>query len=373
MNKTVEIENFKCFAEHTDIKLGKITACAGMNSVGKSSVIQSLLLVRQVYDCAYIYRDTSINMFTIDLNGPYGLHLGDSEHIKSSVDKEDICLKADGFEFHLHSIQDKPIQLQTLCPYTFAQMNRLQGIFSEKFYYLNAERLGPRNFQNINTADTLGCGIHGENTFHFINQRQKDRIDPERLFPLDETKKVNTVNKQIEYWMDYMIPGVEFNIDELNQLGISSLSIRQQVLDTGFMSPYNFGFGISYVLPILATGLLAEKGSMFMVENPEAHLHPCGQSHIGFFLGLMAMSGVQVILETHSEHVINGVRIAAAKMGMSDEDISINFFSIDYKTSRHQVQQLEINDKMEISEWPEGFMDQEEKDLRTLRELRRTR
>lgn len=110
---------------------------------------------------------------------------------------------------------------------------------------------------------------------------------------------------------------------------------------------------------------------MLIVENPEAHLHPAGQSRIGFFLAMMAKAGVQVVLETHSEHVINGIRIAALKLGMDTQDICINFFSIDYAEGMHKVERIKMNDRMDVLEWPEGFLDQEEQDLRTLRKLRR--
>lgn len=84
------------------------------------------------------------------------------------------------------------------------------------------------------------------------------------------------------------------------------------------------------------------------------------------------MAGVQIIIETHSEHVLNGIRIAALRNGMKPEDISINFFSVagSEKESKPRVQHIELNDRMDIQNWPEGFMDQEEEDLRTLRKLR---
>lgn len=371
MNKSITIENFKCFAQETKIRLGKITVCAGMNSVGKSSLIQSLLLVRQIYDAALLYRNTMIKDYIIELNGTYGLQLGDSQRIKSSVDKDDIYIKINDFRFKLRSVQDKPIQLAAGNDYSLDELEKEHGIFSRTFHYLNAERLGPRKYQDISTSDKMGCGIHGENTFYFLSRREHDRIDENRLYPFEAEKKVNTVGKQVEYWMDYIIPGIELNVNELNDLGISQLGVRQQVFDTGFMSPYNFGFGISYVLPIVISGLLAEKEAMLIVENPEAHLHPAGQSRIGFFLAMMAQAGVQVVLETHSEHVINGIRIAALKLGMSKQDICINFFSIDYTNGLHRVECIEMNERMDLLKWPEGFLDQEENDLRTLRELRR--
>lgn len=92
MNQTITIENFKCFAEKKRIDLGGITVCAGMNSVGKSSLIQSFLLVRQIFDAAGFYRDTAVRDYEIRLNGVYGLQLGDSQRIKSSMDKDDIFI-----------------------------------------------------------------------------------------------------------------------------------------------------------------------------------------------------------------------------------------------------------------------------------------
>lgn len=371
MNRKLTIENFKCFAEKKHIALGKITVCAGMNSVGKSSLIQSFLLVRQIYDAARMYRDTTIKDYFIELNGVYGLQLGDSQRIKSSTDKDDIYIHVDDIGFRLQSVVDQPVRLMTENTYSLKELETEHGIFSERFYYLNAERQGPRKYQDIISSDHLGCGIYGENTFHFLRECEIHRVEEERMFPFDRDKKVNTVGKQIEYWMDYIIPGVELNVKELNDLGISQLEVRQQVFDTGFMSPYNFGFGISYVLPIILSGLVAEKNDMLIVENPEAHLHPAGQSRIGFFLAMMAKAGVQIVLETHSEHVINGIRIAALQLEMATDDICINYFSIDYEKGTHHVERIELNERMDLLKWPDGFLDQEENDLRRLRELRR--
>lgn len=370
MLKNFTIENFKCFSQATTVNFGKITVLAGINSVGKSSLIQGLLLVRQIYDKASIYQNTQVNSFDLQLNHVYGLSLGEAERIKSSPDRDDIFFKADNLEFRLHSLQRQPRELSLQCDYPFSAFTKAGGLFSPQFFYLNAERQGPRNYQDILSSGNEDCGIHGEKTFHFIFRHQLERIPDNRRFPSDE-KATPTLSKQLEFWMNFIIPGVELNIDEFTELGISRLNIGQPIFDTGFLSPYNFGFGISYVLPIIAEGLLAPEGSLLIVENPEAHLHPCGQSHIGFFLACMAASGVQVVLETHSEHVINGIRIAAMKTPLTHEEICINFFSIDYHESRHLIKQIPLNERMDILEWPEGFLDQEENDLKELRRLRR--
>ncbi|MBQ7833971.1 MAG: DUF3696 domain-containing protein [Lachnospiraceae bacterium] len=372
MHKELSIENFKCFSKKTNIQLGKINICLGSNSVGKSSVIQSCILIRQIYEQAKVYRNTKVDEYSIQLNDVYGLQLGDSQHIQSA-NKDEIVLRIDEYEYQLFSIMDSPMEMRVKNRYDINEMSEKEGLFFDEFYYLNAERVGPRNYQLINSKEINYCGVYGENTMHLLKVVSNQKIEGNKCFNLNEDKKVNTIGKQVEYWMDYIIPGIEISTDDVTDLRVSKMMLQQSALDTGFLSPYNFGFGISYVLPIILTGLIAKEGSVFLVENPEAHLHPKGQSHIGYFLAMMAMAGVQVVIETHSEHVINGIRIAALKNGMDPNDISINYFSIkDYEGNvQHMVEHITLNERMDLEVWPEGFMDQEEEDLRTLRELRR--
>ncbi len=373
MHHELVIENFKCFSEKTRIRLGAITVCLGSNSVGKSSVIQACILMRQIYEQALIFKDTRIRIYNIQLNDVYGLQLGDAEHIKSSKNRQDICLKIDKYEFILMSSERSLMEMTVHNKYNIEEMSNKGGLFSKGFYYLNAERIGPRNYQTINSKITDNCGVYGENTVHLLSTLGTVKVEEQKCFRLDESKKVNTFSKQVEYWMDYIIPGIEINANDITDLRISKMSLQQPALDTGFLSPYNFGFGISYVLPIVLDGLIAERGSVFLVENPEAHLHPKGQSHIGYFLETMALAGVQVVVETHSEHVLNGIRIAALKNFVNPEDISINFFSVDKKDAdvQHKIENIRLNERMDLETWPEGFLDQEEEDLRTLRKLRR--
>ena len=74
--------------------------------------------------------------------------------------------------------------------------------------------------------------------------------------------------------------------------------------------PTNVGFGITYALPIVVSALSARPGSLLIVENPEAHLHPRGQVKMGELLCQASEAGIQVLIETHSDHVLNGIRLA---------------------------------------------------------------
>jgi predicted ATPase len=108
-----------------------------------------------------------------------------------------------------------------------------------------------------------------------------------------------------------------------------------------------------------------------IVENPEAHLHPSAQSKIGKFLAMVANSDVNVIVETHSDHFINGIQIATAMNEISTDLVTINFFSQDDNSTQPKIDSISINDKGELSEWPKGFFDQTQIDFVQLFKIRK--
>ena len=186
MHKELIIENFKCFSEKTKIRLGKITICLGSNSVGKSSVIQACILLRQIYEQALAYKGTKVREYNIQLNDVYGLQLGDAEHIKSSRDRKDICLHIDEFEYSLESISYSPMEMAVHNEYEIEDMSLRQGLFSKGFYYLNAERTGPRNYQTINSKMLDNCGVYGENTVHLLSVFGNQKVKESKCFGMDE-------------------------------------------------------------------------------------------------------------------------------------------------------------------------------------------
>ena len=134
--------------------------------------------------------------------------------------------------------------------------------------------------------------------------------------------------------------------------------------------PTMTGFGISYILSIVTAGLWCAslKNVSLLVENPEAHLHPAAQSRMGKFLECLVDAGVQIIVETHSEHIIDGARVQAAWLKRTD-DIKIYFFAKEKEGI--QVNKIDVDKNGELSEWPKGFFDQKSQDLRDLFEIRR--
>lgn len=381
MIENLNIKNYKCFLS-TSINLNRITVLAGTNAVGKSSLIQALLLIRQTIDKLNMtnhYRDLYSNNlnFCIQLNDIYNLNLGDSSQILSS----DAISDEITFIINDHTSSKKKISylVSRDKPELVLRLKNLEGfnhldenlsICKNEFHYLNAERLGPRVLQQMINQGFDNVGCQGENTGYILAKNRKVKVDEKRR--INNAKlKVPDLNKQVEFWLNYIIPGIEVSTEVYQEINKIGFYLRRTYSDTKPLNPNNMGFGVSYVLPIIVSGLIAENGSLMIVENPEAHLHPSGQSKIGQFLSQIASSGVQVIIETHSEHVINGIRIATLKNMISNELISINFFSMSEKSKEPTVEHITLDKKADLSNWPHGFFDQEEVDLAEIFEGRK--
>ncbi len=365
MIKNITIENYKCFSNKTKIEMANLTACLGINSVGKSSLIQTLLLFKATYDeivSTGNYRNSTVY---IGLNDKYGLQLGDVHQVISANGKDSVVLSCEEVTFQYCESNNELLFRVDVNVEKGEVLGK--SLCKNKLYYLNAERLGPRNYQTMPSKFIDHCGYNGEYTFDFVNKKMTSNIDEKRKFPSDE-KQTITFEKQLEYWLQYLVDGVEVNFISNMDMRLSQMKIKQQVFDTAFNSPFNYGFGISYVLPIVATCLAAETNALVIIENPEAHLHPKGQSKMGQFLACMSNAGMQIVIETHSEHIINGIRIYALNNKISPDNIAINYFAIE--NEEHRVKRINFNDNMDILEWPKGFLDQEENDLRELRILR---
>ena len=108
----------------------------------------------------------------------------------------------------------------------------------------------------------------------------------------------------------------------------------------------------------------APAGSLLIVENPEAHLHPKGQALMGRFLARAAACGIQIIMETHSDHVLNGVRVAVKQGDIAHDAVQINFFHQRDGISRLSAPRIDRDGH--IDQWPDDFFDEWDKQLSEL-------
>ena len=130
--------------------------------------------------------------------------------------------------------------------------------------------------------------------------------------------------------------------------------------------PTNVGFGLTYSLPIFVATLSSAPDSLLLIENPEAHLHPRGQVAMGKFLALAAANGIQIIIETHSDHVLNGIRMAVKNKTIQAADVTLHFFDRPRSAPCCAVTSPKIDKDGRLDQWPDGFFDEWEKGLAEL-------
>lgn len=353
----LQIKGFKCFLDK-ELDLNRLTILTGNNGAGKSSVIQALLLMREAIElCAKFSEEKSKwewEKKDVLLNGYRQLRLGVYDDI-CHVDSNGICLSIAGVDFQLEQGESEESVTVVL---SSEDVNKLPAyLIQPEFYYLNAERIGPRMYSDIQPISYLQSGDRGELTGNVLLETSKTfpKVASERL--LEQGGPAN-FNIQVDQWMSYIFSEVSIKSEPVTP---SVCKIKLRSSRTASIAP-NTGFGYTYALPIVIDGLIARKGSLLIIENPEAHLHPKAQSNMGFFIGKMVAAGLKVILETHSEHVVNGLRRAAlSDFGLRPEDMNIYFFTGDKEGCRYVS--ITVDEDGNLSDFPVDFFDQVRQDM----------
>lgn len=362
MISNLTLKNFKCFREQS-FPLKPLTVLSGTNGAGKSSVIQSLLLLRAL---KYERRSTYL-----PLNGIFGLELGTVGDILCQTPQkggiEIVAEHQGGIKSRiLASAEQSKLddRFFSLSQYFLESTSALNADRTFRFAYLAADRLGPRDNYSTQSAPKAFGSIdsRGEFTAQILAENEREPIGGALVHQAHDKNSIALLRQQIELWMGEWIPGIQIRVETFPGTNIAILRFQRGRMRSEWMRPTNMGFGISHSLPILVAGMLANKGGLFIVDSPESHLHPAGQSAIGKFLATVASTGVQVVVETHSDHVMNGIRLTVKRGVLKHSDVSILYFS-DNCDALHKVDNPQIDEHGRIPEWPNGFFDQAEKDL----------
>jgi predicted ATPase len=207
--------------------------------------------------------------------------------------------------------------------------------------------------------------MRGEFAANYFSEYQKQKISVDKL--KHPTTTGLTLYEQVNAWLSEITPGTRVDVTSIADLGLMGMTyqfIGGKDVSNKFR-PTNVGFGLSYLFPLLVAVLASSPGALIIVENPEAHLHPRAQSRIGWLLATAAGGGLQIIVETHSEHVLNGARIAVKDSVLSPSDCKLAFFSAGIREDRfeHLVLTPVIDQSGRLDFWPEGFFDQADKDI----------
>ena len=372
MISLLHLHNFKCF-EDQDFPLKALTLLTGLNSTGKSSVLQSFLLLRQSYQVQPL--TTTSLMLQGDLvdigvgkdaffDGAKDEEIGISILLEHTTDVAQWRFKYEAEADVLDTI-DASLALHNSV-YT-------SSLFNDSFHYLATERTSPRDFfpaSDFQVRRHRQLGSKGEYTAHFLSVFGDRNISDQRLAHKDATSL--GLKHQVEAWLGEISPGIRIYLTHRSDMNIVQVRYSS-VLDTSASKdrrPANVGFGVTYVLPIIVAILSSAPGTLLLIENPEAHLHPKGQAQMGELLARAASCGIQIIVETHSDHVLNGIRVAVHDGKLDPDAVAIHYFQRREQDAMIEIISPHLDRDGRIDEWPDGFFDEWEHNLMALLEPR---
>lgn len=383
MIKHLKLHNFKSHRD-SSIPFANLTVFSGANGVGKSSIFQSLLVLRESYldkantGLAYLNLKTdAINLGFVD---DVTYQFSDDDLISASLDfgehKATFRFKADT----LRSSDSTILYADENGHEYDAQALEVESLFNRNCQYISAARLGPQETYAKNDAVvavrnqmSVESG-KAEYCIHFLNHnRNRAVLEPLRHPDCHESDLFT----QTSFWEREISANVNVIVKDVRDLGYElryQFTTEHATGKTQEFKAGNVGYGLTYALPIIVALLSASPGSVIFIENPEAHLHPAGQAKLAELICLAAQAGIQVVIETHSDHIINGILVQIkhrlkGKAGISMENVALYQVRRDEEMHKSCVDPVIINEHGRIISPPSGFYEQFSIDRRILLEF----
>ena len=348
MLETIYIQGFKCF-DKIKIDLKRINIFSGTNSSGKSTAIQAFLLL-----CNNALKNASS-----PLNGMW-LRLGTFDECRNHLTNARAFQigTANGkekFEVEFCSENDDSNDVFVTTNKESELIQNFLSFENKHVYYLPANRIGPEDsyLKNFDTVNFLGN--KAEFIIDYLYKNRKQEVASSLI---DDNASI-TLEYQVNYWLKRLF-GIK---NTIRDLGLSNSLLVELSLGNGKpVRPYHMGSGVSYAIGLLVSCLSASPDDIVIIENPEIHLHPKAQSELTEFLCFAANAGIQIILETHSDHVFNGIRKSIVKKEIVNTDVAVHFFQLDENALSKNTNIL-LNEHGRVIDHPKGLFDQFDDDL----------
>ena len=377
MIKELQIQNFKCFQQSRPFEFSKLNLLTGINGRGKSSLLQAFLLLSQSSKKLDGISQLILNDELVNLGNFDDIKNSDTPKIEPIIfylKLQNLSMEEITFEFEENFNDEfiadtKNIKIRTHNGSNYAGNKALDyknpietelSDFLEDIHFVSADRLGPVKFiEKKSLPEFISVGPRGENTINILANYQSELI-PEIHQQLYLGKEANHLLQLTQEWLGYILDGAKIKIEgQEKSSSVLTMLLNNKTTSSNYKQA-NVGYGYSYILPLIVAGLIAEKGQIIIIENPEAHLHPRAQSRIAEFFAKVSSCGVQVFIESHSEHILNGLRVSALnpEIAIKHDELAIHYFNESFDSEK-----LTMDEKGKIPNWPSGFFDQQEIDL----------
>lgn len=423
----LSVDNFKSIEHVVNVDVSGLTVLAGVNSSGKSSLIQALLLLKQTLNSTssemlnlsgpYVYANSLFDLmhnkrsgemrFVVNLTGEEidGRTFTRSDKTENRLDSLEISVsfrvRQDSYllsEFKLKS-KFKNGEVENLLLRRWPKKNAYDLITDE--YTLKSLVLDSYSFANF-----FPVFVRDENTIHdltYVKQTREALIDylnkvvyiaPLRVAP------VLTRSFQTDVERRYVLPDGEntrFILDMMSERKDDFNLVKQWICDRFELARdlnivkesgklyrvvvttnegvkvdlMHMGFGLSQILPIVTQGCISQPDSLMIVEDPDVHMHPSIQAAMAdFFIFLCLKHKVSLLVETHSDHFITRIRRRIAEKEIQPDKIHLIFVMNDFGASEYKSIPLSDAGRLEGS-MPPRFLDTRDTDFKAIIEANR--
>lgn len=352
------LTNFKVFRNQS-IALAPLTLLTGLNGSGKSTVMQALAMLRQSHDSGFL-PNWLLNGELVELgSGSDVLHDNPMDGGLMSI----VVVNPGSADLSWTVEYDSKADVLTAERQTEPRPDLRANLFQTGFQYLRADRVSPAVTSPKSQYAVVNrkfLGSRGEFAAHFLLEYGGESVCcPSLVSTLSGYSE--KLLSQTNAWMQVFSPGVRLEVENIRGTDFVQLRYSYKTKGIGGGSGQfratNVGFGLSYSLPIVVACLAAKPGTLLLIENPEAHLHPAGQLAMGELMARASTAGVQVIVETHSDHVLNGIRLAVKRGLLRATDAAFHFFNR-AESGAAELRSPTISPDGMLSDWPNGFFTQ---------------
>ncbi|WP_044267648.1 AAA family ATPase [Bacteroides timonensis] len=295
MIRKIEIQNYKGI-QNSILDIRPLTILTGLNSTGKSSCLQGILtaLYNTAPNAGIILENYDFSFETLRNKNVNAKDL----FVHITCDKGKIIYEqnANGIQSHAN---DANVDLE------------------KNLYYLCANRLGFSEMETI--SPKYKVGVSGEYVFGTFEMEKATPIEKD----LVKSTESETLSFHFNWWLSYIL-NIKFEM-QTERVTPNKVNVLYKSNDIPMLSPQQLGVGVSYLAKILIMCLRARKDDILMIENPEIHLHPAAQARLGEFFAYLVKAGIQLLIETHCEHLINRIQYEIYKQKINNENVILYY------------------------------------------------
>lgn len=353
MLNNLTVNNYKCLVE-CSLELKPLNLFAGPNSSGKSTALQALLIA-------------SDNV--TEQKGKHGLknrrteasNFNDVRNFVTNAKSYEICISYHGEDPTrlCFTPGDDSFQTTFVEQSADASPNLLGVLGSENLLYLPATRPGGAYMHPVNPDSENKLGHNGEFVIDYYAKHRLDTLDAALIL----APGTQTLEGQVNYQLD-RLTGYRLVVETVG----SNHYVKYETRSGKQLLPYHVGTGVSFMTEVIIACFATPKGGMVITENPEIHLHPKAQAELIDFMAKIAKAGVQIIIESHSDHLFNGIRRLISQEKLALSDVAVYNFRQDGNGLTH-AEPVEFTPQGGIQSYIPGMFEQFDIDLDAILKL----